>query len=176
MGYLSDYPQGVRENGGQYTHAVMWYLIALTVIGEQDKAFELFQMINPVEKCANELGNRMYMGEPYVLSGDVYVNADQPGRCGWTWYTGSATWAYKLVTEYFYGIKVRGNRLFIQPKLPKKLIGSTLIVRYKNSTYAIEYRSSLVSKIYADGVETKEIVLEENIRKSVTVEIGFYSE
>ena len=173
LGYISDYPEGVRENGGQYTHAAMWYLIALAEVGKQDEAFELFQMINPVEKCRNEENNTKYACEPYVLCGDVYSNEYNYGHGGWSWYTGSAAWAYKLVTEYFLGLKRRGKRLFIEPKLPKKLVGSVVVYRYENSEYAIEYRVGLLPKIIVDGEERDSIELTKNVRKSVVAEIEF---
>ena len=172
LGYISDYPSGVRENGGQYTHAAMWYLIALTKVGRQDEAFDLFQKINPAEKCSDEIMNERYKGEPYVLSGDIYTNFYNEGRSGWTWYTGSASWAYKLVTEYFYGIKKRGDDLFIRPRLPKKLLGSVIMLRYKNSNYVLEYKEGLFDKITIDGEKAEKIRLEENTRKKIIVEIG----
>lgn len=173
LGYISDYPKGIRENGGQYTHAAMWYLIALVKIGRSDEAFDLFQMINPVEKCRDKAKNDVYMCEPYVLCGDVYSNKDNYGRGGWSWYTGSAGWAYKLVTEYFYGLKRRGEELYIEPSLPKKLEGSVVVYRYKNSSYVIEYHTGLLKKITVDGVVCDKIRLGENVRKRVVVETGY---
>lgn len=173
LGYISDYPKGIRENGGQYTHAAIWYLIALVKIGRQDDAFDLFQMINPVEKCKNKEGSDKYMCEPYVLCGDVYSNKDNYGRGGWSWYTGSAGWAYKLITEYFYGLKRRGGELFIEPSLPKKLEGSVVVYRHKNSSYVIEYHTGLLKKITVDGVVCEKITLGENVRKRVVVETGY---
>ena len=173
LGYISDYPRGIRENGGQYTHAAIWYLMALTSMGKQDEAFELFQMINPAEKCSVKEKNAVYMGEPYVLSGDVYSNVNNAGRCGWSWYTGSAGWAYKLVTEWFYGLKKQGNILKIEPHLPKKLEGSIVIYKHKNSRYVIEYSSGLLDMITVDGEKTDSIVLSENVRKKIKVEIAY---
>ena len=173
LGYISDYPQGVRENGGQYTHAVMWYLIALTRVGKQDEAFELFQLINPVEKCKNKVKSEQYACEPYVLCGDVYSNPGYEGKGGWSWYTGSAAWAYKLVTEEFYGLHRKGEYLYIQPRLPEKLEGSTVVYRYKNSSYFIEYRRGILSKVTVEGEKTSGIMLRENERKNVVVEIGY---
>ncbi len=172
LGYISDYPQGVRENGGQYTHAAIWYLIALCMVGKQDYAYELFCMINPVEKCTNAEKNNMYMGEPYVLSGDVYSNLDNKGRMGWSWYTGSAGWAYKLAMEYFFGIKKRGEYLYFEPMLPKKLDGSKIIYKFGSVRYEIEYRFALTSKILLDGERVEKVKLEDNVDRSVIVEIG----
>ena len=125
------------------------------------------------QQCRNEKNNVKYACEPYVLCGDVYSNEDNYGHGGWSWYTGSAAWAYKLVTEYFFGLKRRGKRLFIEPKLPKKLVGSVVVYRYENSEYAIEYRVGLLPKIIVDGEERDSIELTKNVRKSVVAEIEF---
>ena len=113
------------------------------------------------------------MGEPYVLSGDVYSNKDNYGRVGWTWYTGSAGWAYKLITEHFFGLKKRGDFLYIEPKLPKKLENSTVVFKYENSTYYIEYKTGLCPKITMDGERVEKIPLKPNLRCKITVETGF---
>ena len=170
IGYISDYPEGIRENGGQYTHAAIWYLIALVTIGKKDEAFDLFQMINPVEKCKNVDMNITYKTEPYVLSGDVYSNNDNYGRGGWSWYTGSAGWAYKLAVEYFFGLRRRGDHLYIEPSLPKKLFGSTVVYRYKNSSYIFEYKSGLVNRLTLNGKIIDKIKLEDNVREKIIVE------
>ncbi|NCA93241.1 hypothetical protein EOM82_08415 [bacterium] len=171
FGYISAYPKGVRENGGQYTHAAMWYLIALTKINRQDEAFELFQMLNPVEKCRTEEGNKRYMGEPYVLSGDVYSNADNYGRMGWSWYTGSAGWAHKLVTENFFGLVLRNKKLSIEPKLPKKLDYSVITYRNGDAVYTIEYRKGEVKSITLDGEAVEgDITLETSGKYKIHVE------
>ena len=172
LGYISDYPQGIRENGGQYTHATIWYLIALCMVGKQDYAYELFCMINPVEKCADSKINNTYMGEPYVLSGDVYSNQDNKGRMGWSWYTGSAGWAYKLAMEYFFGIKKRGEYLYFEPTLPKRLDGSRVTYKFGSVRYEIEYRFALTNKILLDGERVEKVKLEDNVDRSVIVEIG----
>lgn len=174
LGYISAYPAGVRENGGQYTHAAIWYLIALTECGRQDEAFELFQMINPVEKCRNKEGNDRYKGEPYVLSGDVYANGDNYGRMGWSWYTGSAAWAYRLIVEGFYGLKREGNKLIINPRLPTQLDKSVITYRFGDSIYVLEYRLGNQTVVEMNGVkcDSAEIYLENGKRERVKVEAG----
>ncbi len=167
LGYISDYPEGIRENGGQYTHAAIWYLIALCKIGRQDEAYEYFCMINPAQKCSTKVGNDIYGGEPYVLSGDVYSNADNYGKCGWSWYTGSAGWAYRLLYEEFFGIKKSGDKLYIEPHLPKKLIGTVIKYKYKSSIILIEYKKGNEDKLILDGVESDFIKL--NDRKNIYV-------
>ena len=172
LGYISAYPKGVRENGGQYTHAAMWYLIALTLKGRQDEAFKLFQMINPVEKCRTEEKSAMYMGEPFVLSGDVYSNQDNYGRMGWSWYTGSAAWAYRLITEFFFGIRRQGEYLSIKPNLPKALDGSIVTYRFEDSVYIIEFRIGKENRLTVDGREQNSFRFrpEKNKREKILVE------
>lgn len=173
IGYISAYPSGIRENGGQYTHAAIWYLMALCRVGRQDEAYELFCMINPAEKCLTRAGNEKYKGEPYVFAGDVYSNKDNPGRCGWSWYTGSAAWAYRLVTEEFFGLIRKGTRLYIRPKLPKKLDGATITYRYGNGVFLIEYKFGIRNRILVDGVQSECVELREGCNCLVSVEIGF---
>jgi cellobiose phosphorylase len=173
LGYISSYPKGIRENGGQYTHAAMWYLIALVKIGRKDEAFKLFQMINPVEKGTDRYKYAKYKGEPYVLCGDVYSNEQHSGRSGWSWYTGSASWAYRLIIEYFFGLKRRGKKLYIYPELPKELVDSIIYYNYQDSTYKISYKQGSDLTIYQDGELKNDnyIVLEENKRSEVVVNI-----
>jgi cyclic beta-1,2-glucan synthetase len=174
LGYISSYPKGIRENGGQYTHAAMWYLIALVKIGRKNEAFKLFQMLNPVEKGADRVKYAKYKGEPYVLCGDVYSNAQHKGRSGWSWYTGSASWAYRLITEYFFGLKRRGKKLYIYPELPTELMDSVIYYNYLDSTYKIKYKQGSELAIYQDGELKSDnyIILEENKRSEVTVNIN----
>lgn len=147
-GYISAYPKGVRENGGQYTHAAIWFLIALCRLKRYDEAYELFMMINPVEKCSTEKGNNMYMGEPYVLSGDVYAS----GQMGWSWYTGSAGWAFKLITEEFLGIKIKGEWLEINTPRIKNLDNMRLEYKYKSTKYTLNFVKSDRRRVSLDGV------------------------
>ncbi len=170
LGYISDYPAGIRENGGQYTHAAMWYLMSLCKVGKEDEAFELFQLINPVEKCREHAD--IYKGEPYVLSGDVYTNKFNFGRMGWSYYTGSAAWAYKLIVEYFFGINRKGDYIQVNAYLPKKLEGATLTLNYKNSVYKMKYTRGLVNKIVIDGEEADAIKLETNVNRNIVVQVG----
>ena len=174
LGYISSYPKGIRENGGQYTHAVIWYIMSLIKIGEKEKAFDLFQMINPTEKCRDEIMNRHYQGEPYVLAGDVYSNKDNPGRMGWSWYTGSASWAYKLIIEEFFGVKKIKNKLKFSPNLPKKLYGSELELSYKSSKYIIKFQEGNRKRLLYDSLELTrwEIDLEDKKRSYILIELN----
>lgn len=147
-GYISAYPEGVRENGGQYTHATIWFLIALCRMKRHDEAYELFKMINPVEKCMTDKGNNMYMGEPYVLSGDVYAT----GQMGWSWYTGSAAWAFRLITEEFLGLKIKGEWLEINTPRIKNLDNMRLEYQYKSTRYTLNFVKSDRRRVTLDGV------------------------
>ena len=110
-GYIKAYPPGLRENGGQYTHAAMWCTLAFALLGDGDRAGELFSLINPVNYSSTRAAIHRYKVEPYVVCADVYSAPAHVGRGGWTWYTGSAAWMYRTGTEGILGIHLRGARL-----------------------------------------------------------------
>ena len=136
-GYIKGYVPGVRENGGQYTHAAVWLITAFAKLGDNKRVWELLNMINPINhgKTAAEIA--VYKVEPYVLAADVYARAPHAGRGGWTWYTGSASWMYRLITESFLGLQVEGNKLSLQPCVPAEWESFKLHYRYKNTLYHI---------------------------------------
>ena len=117
VGYISDYPEGVRENGGQYTHAAVWYILALIRQGEVDKAWELFNMISPLSHSDTAEKANLYALEPYVMAADIY-SGELAGRGGWSWYTGAAAWYYICCIEGFLGLKISGGKLSVNPNLP----------------------------------------------------------
>jgi cyclic beta-1,2-glucan synthetase len=139
-GYIKSYLKGVRENGGQYTHAAAWYIISAAMLNKNDYAFKLFDMINPIKITSTSDGVLKYKGEPYVIAGDVY-SGNEAGRAGWTWYTGSASWLYRAGIEHILGFKRRGNRLFINPCIPKDWDGFSIHYKYKSSVYIIEVKN-----------------------------------
>ena len=108
-GYIKGYLPGVRENGGQYTHAAAWAVIAFTLLGDGAKAAELLAMLNPISHTATPSGIRHYQVEPYVVAGDVYSQPPHAGRGGWTWYTGSAGWLYRAGIEWLLGFRLYGH-------------------------------------------------------------------
>ncbi|MBW8888487.1 MAG: phosphorylase [Fibrobacteres bacterium] len=118
-GYIKGYLPGVRENGGQYTHAALWVVAAFAALGEGDKAAELLSLLNPVNHAATRAGVYRYKVEPYVAAADVYAVAPHVGRGGWTWYTGSAGWMYRVGLEWLLGFRVQGDRLRIVPCPPR---------------------------------------------------------
>ena len=138
-GYIKGYLPGVRENGGQYTHAAIWLAMAFSAMGERDHAWELFRMINPVNHGTTAGDIATYKVEPYVMAADVYSLAQHQGRGGWTWYTGSAGWMYQLVTESLLGLVRVGDRLKLRADLPSGWDSSVVYYRYKTTHYTIEF-------------------------------------
>jgi len=137
-GYIKGYLPGIRENGGQYTHAAAWVVIAFAALGDGDKAAELFQMLNPINRTNSRAGVQRYKVEPYVVAGDIYSEPPHVGRGGWTWYTGSAGWLYRAGTEWILGFRVRGQMLSIDPCIPKSWPGYSMSFRYHSSIYEIK--------------------------------------
>jgi len=137
-GYIRGYVPGVRENGGQYTHAAVWATMAFAALGDADKAWELLDLINPVNHSRTPAQMRVYAAEPYVLAGDVYAVAPHTGRGGWSWYTGSAGWMYRLIVESLLGIRRDEHRLHLAPRLRSQWPGYKLSYRYGNTRYQIE--------------------------------------
>lgn len=135
-GYIKGYVPGVRENGGQYTHAAAWVIIAFAMLGEGAKAHELFQLLNPVNHGSTPETIAKYRIEPYVVAGDVYSQR-HAGRGGWSWYTGSAGWMYRAVLEYILGIRVRGEELMLEPQIPPTWPGFEVQYKYRSSNYLI---------------------------------------
>ena len=117
-GYIKGYLPGVRENGGQYTHAAVWLIMAAAALEDKQRTYDLIQMVNPLNHGSTPAGIKKYKTEPYVIAADVYAVENQQGMGGWTWYTGSAGWMYQLLAESFFGLKRTGNRLTIKPCIP----------------------------------------------------------
>ena len=136
-GYIKGYVPGVRENGGQYTHAAVWTVIAFAALGDGDKAGELLAMLNPITHAATPQGVERYRVEPYVVVGDIYSEAPHVGRGGWTWYTGSAGWLYRAGIEWLLGVRVQGTRLVVNPCIPSGWPGFTVAFRYRSARYDI---------------------------------------
>src|SRR5260370_33177548 len=114
-GYIKGYPPGIRENGGQYTHAALWSVIAFAVLGDGDKAAELFSMCNPINRSTTQAAARRYKVEPYVVAADIYGKPPHVGRGGWTWYTGSAARMYRTGLERILWVRLRGHDVLIDP-------------------------------------------------------------
>ena len=159
-GYIRGYVPGVRENGGQYTHAAIWTAMAFAEMGgreDKQRAWELLQMINPVNHGKSAADIAKYKVEPYVIAADVYAVAPHVGRGGWTWYTGSSGWMYRLITESLLGVKLMGDKLMIKPCLPEGWTTYQLTYRYRDTMYNIVItQSSQVADtaiVKVDGIE-----------------------
>jgi len=136
-GYIKGYLPGVRENGAQYTHAALWAVAATARLGRGDRAFALFQMLNPLQHSLTREQVETYRVEPYVVAADVYTAPGLLGRGGWTWYTGSASWMYRVALEDILGFTRRGDRLAIRPRVPALWPELTLEYRFGTSLYSI---------------------------------------
>jgi cyclic beta-1,2-glucan synthetase len=136
-GYIMGYPPGLRENGGQYTHGSLWMAMAWAALDDGDKATELLTMMNPVERSRTPDDVARYCGEPYAVAADVSTAPGRVGRAGWTWYTGSAAWMYRIWIEAVLGFQLRGNTLTMKPVIPREWPGFQLTYRYRSTTYEI---------------------------------------
>lgn len=136
-GYIKGYPPGVRENGGQYTHAAAWTIAALAELDSGDEAMELFHMVNPINRSRTRPAVERYRLEPYVVAGDVYTHPDHPGRGGWSWYTGSAGWLYRVGLEHLLGLRRSGGTVAIDPCVPSTWPGFEIRWRVGQSAYTI---------------------------------------
>jgi cellobiose phosphorylase len=136
-GYIKGYLPGVRENGAQYTHAALWAVLATAQRGNGTRAFELYQMLNPLTHARTPEEVDTYKVEPYVVAADVYTAKGQVGRGGWTWYTGSASWMYRVGLEGILGLRKRGDMLFIEPHIPADWREYTIEYRFGRSLYVI---------------------------------------
>jgi cyclic beta-1,2-glucan synthetase len=151
-GYIQGYLPGVRENGAQYTHAALWAVLATAMQGDGTRALELFQMLNPITHADSPSGVDIYKVEPYVVAADVYTAKGHLGRGGWTWYTGSASWMYRVALESILGFKQRGEMLFIEPCIPASWKEFTIDYRVGASTYEVTVENP-------DGLESGTVEL-----------------
>ena len=136
-GYIKSYPRGVRENGGQYTHAAVWAVIAYAMLGDGDEAANLLQMLNPIKRTATRTGVYSYKVEPYVLSADIYAEPPHVRRGGWTWYTGAAGWYYRAGLESILGLQVRAGKLQFNPCIPKAWLSYSISYLHGKTQYEV---------------------------------------
>jgi cyclic beta-1,2-glucan synthetase len=136
-GYIKGYPPGIRENGGQYTHAATWSVLAFARLGQADKAMELYSLLNPVNRTTTRAAVHRYKVEPYAVAADVYSEAPNVGRGGWTWYTGSAAWMYRAGLEGILGFQLQGKHLRLAPCIPAHWPGFGISFRYHTTRYEI---------------------------------------
>jgi cyclic beta-1,2-glucan synthetase len=159
-GYIKGYVPGVRENGGQYTHAAIWVAMAFSKLGDNKKAWEILTMINPINHTRTPEEVARYKVEPYVISADVYALSPHNGRGGWTWYTGSAGWMYRLIVESLLGLKLETDKLYIEPCIPADWVTYKIHYSYRETMYSITVTQlnevGTKPSIILDGIECQD--------------------
>jgi len=166
-GYIKGYIPGVRENGGQYTHGAIWTAMAFALLGETDRAWELFGLLNPIHHGATAAQIATYKVEPYVVAADIYAVAPHIGRGGWTWYTGSAGWMYRFLTETLLGVHREGDRLRITPRFPASWQSYKIHYRYHQTVYHITVTRSTDDSLGAD-----ELTIDGQLLSEVTIPLN----
>jgi cellobiose phosphorylase len=165
-GYIRGYVPGVRENGGQYTHGAIWLAMAFAAMGDGERAWELATMMSPANRARTPEGVATYKVEPYVIAADVYAVSPHTGRGGWTWYTGSAGWMYRLVVESLLGLTREPGRLRISPRLPSAWPALAIRYRYGATFYDIAIQQPTTGDVAAamrvtvDGVAQRDDTVE----------------
>jgi cyclic beta-1,2-glucan synthetase len=159
-GYIKGYVPGVRENGGQYTHAAIWTAMAFSKLGDSKKAWGILSMINPVNHSKTPEEIEKYKVEPYVIAADVYALSPHIGRGGWSWYTGSAGWMYRLIMESLLGLRLETDKLYIEPCLPSGWDSFKIHYRYRETMYRITvtqlHKGTIKSTLIVDGTECQD--------------------
>ena len=177
-GYIKGYPPGVRENGGQYTHAAIWAVMAFAALGDSRRAWELLSLISPLNHASSPEKAATYRVEPYIVAADVYALPPHTGAGGWTWYTGAAGWMYRLIVESLLGLRLDVDRLSFTPCAPPEWQSFTLSYRYRETTYAITVRRASAGdgvRLVVDGIEQSEgsiRLVDDRQPHTVEVEIG----
>jgi cyclic beta-1,2-glucan synthetase len=178
-GYIKGYPPGVRENGGQYTHGAIWTIMAYAALGDAQRAWELFDLINPVRHGDTAAGIARYKVEPYVVAADVYSVPPHTSRGGWTWYTGSAGWLYRLITESLLGIRLQVDALRFAPCLPPHWQAFKMVYHYRETPYRIHlarigpnWQGNQIVRL--DGIQQPQAVVHlQGDRQEHVVEVQF---
>lgn len=173
-GYIKGYVPGVRENGGQYTHAATWVILAMAKLGEADKSWKLFNMINPINHSKTKIESEIYKVEPYVMAADVYASETHVGRGGWTWYTGTAGWMYRVGIEGILGLSlVYGKGFRINPCVPKEWEEYEIKYRHENCVYLIKVKKSEEKAIILDGEPIQDEIIPFMKGGTHVVEVNF---
>ena len=179
-GYIRGYVPGVRENGGQYTHAALWVVLAHALLGRGDTAHELLSFVNPINRSVDRARVTRYRVEPYAVAADIYSAQEHVGRGGWTWYTGAAGWMYRVTLEHVLGIKREGSWLRIDPCVPSAWASYRITLRIAGAEYRIEVENPDganrgVRSLELDGrpLDAGRVPLEPNSgRRTVRVVLG----
>jgi cyclic beta-1,2-glucan synthetase len=162
-GYIKGYVPGVRENGGQYTHAAIWLVMAFAAIGNKKRTWELLQLINPINRGSTKEKIAVYKTEPYVMAADIYTEPLHRGRAGWTWYTGSAGWMYQLIIDSFIGLKREGDTLRFKPCIPEEWKTFEMNYHYVGTNYHISFIQSITEFENPMKISLDNVVLEDDI-------------
>ncbi len=175
-GYIKAYMPGVRENGGQYTHAAIWVIIAESILKFGEKALEFYRMINPIEHTRTKDAVNKYKVEPYVMPADIYGQGNLVGRGGWTWYTGSSSWYYKAGIEYILGLKIEKGYLTIEPCIPRDWKEYQMQYKYKESIYNIKVKNENnknygITKVLLDNIEVENKIKLDGERRIYNIEV-----
>jgi cellobiose phosphorylase len=162
-GYIKAYVPGVRENGAQYTHAAVWAVMAFASIGDTRRAGELLSIINPVNHAGSAESIAIYKVEPYVVASDVYALSPHTGRGGWTWYSGSAGWMYRLILESILGLRLEADKLHVEPCIPAHWASFKMNYRYRETVYHITVCQTRaadgVTMLTVDNIERHDLVI-----------------
>ncbi len=166
-GYIKGYIPGVRENGGQYTHGAVWAAMAFALLGDSERAWELFTLLNPIHHGGSPEAIAVYKVEPYVVAADVYAVAPHVGRGGWTWYTGSAGWMYRLLIETLLGVNIEGDQLRLTPRPPALWKSYKVHYRYRSTVYHIT-----INRVSADAITANSLILDGKPLSSATIPLA----
>ena len=170
-GYIKGYVAGVRENGGQYTHAAVWVILALTKLGLGDKAWKYYNMINPINHSNTELEARSYKVEPYVMAADVYIKEPHGGRGGWSWYTGASGWMYKVGLEDILGLKkIEGKGYKIEPCIPEMWNEYDINIKNETEDYKIKVKRGEDKGITINGEKINDELIPKD-KGSLNIEV-----
>jgi cyclic beta-1,2-glucan synthetase len=181
-GYIKGYPPGIRENGGQYTHAALWSVMAFAGLGDGGKAAALFALLNPINHARTRADVLRYKVEPYVVAADVYARPPHVGRGGWTWYTGSAGWMQRAGVESILGLRLQGDVLSLDPCIPKEWAGFAISLRHGSARYEIEVENpdrverGVVLAVVDDGIiserPVRTLLADDGATHRLTVRLG----
>ena len=179
-GYIKGYLPGVRENGGQYTHGAIWAIMAFAALGDRDRAWELWRLANPVAHADRPDRLERYRVEPYVMAADIYSSPLHAGRGGWTWYTGSSGWAYRLLIETLLGLNPSADKLRLDPRLPSDWTDCKIHYRHRETLYHIAITKTApeavrLTTMTVDGVAQLDLAIplvDDHAEHAVTVELG----
>jgi cellobiose phosphorylase len=181
-GYIRGYLPGVRENGGQYTHAAIWLVMGAAALQDKQTTYDLISMINPLKHGDTAAGIKKYKTEPYVIAADVYAVEKREGMGGWTWYTGSAGWMYQMLAESFFGLKRKANRLTIKPCVPDDWHEWQIEYRFGETTYELQFKKNEGIKQFTlvlDNIEQESedlLMVNDQQKHEVTINIPVFAE